>query len=100
MTFEGLPSDYYLWLTGMDGKLLTGAVDMSPQVPVRPQKNRLKIVTLAASQIGYVHPPMTRNTAQVIRDAAGGESVHYPEATYSLFFTATRVAAHAAASSW
>jgi hypothetical protein len=38
VTFEGLPSDYYLWLTGMGGKLLTGAIEISPQVPTRPQK--------------------------------------------------------------
>jgi hypothetical protein len=35
VTFEGLPSDHYLWLAGMGGRLLRGAVEPSPQVPVR-----------------------------------------------------------------
>jgi hypothetical protein len=38
VTYEGLPSDYYLWLTGMGGKLLRGELELSPQVPSRPTK--------------------------------------------------------------
>ena len=38
VTYEGLPTDFYLWLTGMGGKLLNGKTEMSPHVPERPQK--------------------------------------------------------------
>ena len=38
VTYEGLPSDHYLWLTGMGGKLLRGALELSPQVPTRSTK--------------------------------------------------------------
>ena len=38
VTYEGLPSDYYLWLTGMGGKLLRGELELSPHVPTRPNK--------------------------------------------------------------
>lgn len=35
LTFEGLPSDHYLWLTGMGGKLLRGEIEAAPQAPDR-----------------------------------------------------------------
>jgi hypothetical protein len=38
VTYEGLPSDYYLWLTGMGGKLLRGELELSPHVRTRPNK--------------------------------------------------------------
>jgi hypothetical protein len=38
VTYEGLPSDYYLWLTGMGAKLLRGGLELSPQVPAHPTK--------------------------------------------------------------
>jgi hypothetical protein len=38
VTYEGLPSDHYLWLTGMGGKLLRGAAAASPQAQIRPAK--------------------------------------------------------------
>jgi hypothetical protein len=38
VTYEGLPSDYYLWLTGMGGKLLRGGLELSSQVPTRLPK--------------------------------------------------------------
>ena len=36
VTFEGLPSDHYLWLTGMGGKLLRGEIPSSALPPNRP----------------------------------------------------------------
>jgi hypothetical protein len=35
VTLDGLPSDHYLWLTGMGGKLLRGEVKAAETVPVR-----------------------------------------------------------------
>jgi hypothetical protein len=35
LTFEGLPSDAYLWLTGEIGKLLRGEIPASPDPPTR-----------------------------------------------------------------
>jgi hypothetical protein len=35
LTYEGLPSDHYLWLTGMGGKLLRGEIKPNDQVPLR-----------------------------------------------------------------
>jgi hypothetical protein len=35
LTYEGLPSDHYLWLTGMGGRLLRGEMEPSEQVPQR-----------------------------------------------------------------
>jgi hypothetical protein len=35
LTLEGLPSDHYLWLAGMGGKLLRGEVEATEEVPPR-----------------------------------------------------------------
>lgn len=35
VTFEGLPTDHYLWLTGMGGKLVRGEIPVSDEPPVR-----------------------------------------------------------------
>ena len=35
VTFEGLPSDFYLWLTGAGGKMLRGEIPLSAALPVR-----------------------------------------------------------------
>lgn len=37
VTYEGLPSDHYLWLTGEGGRLLRGERSMQDTVPVRPK---------------------------------------------------------------
>lgn len=35
LTYEGLPSDHYLWLTGQGGRLLRKEIEPSPQPPER-----------------------------------------------------------------
>jgi hypothetical protein len=35
LTYEGLPSDHYLWLTGIGGRLLRGEIEPSEQLPPR-----------------------------------------------------------------
>jgi hypothetical protein len=35
LTLEGLPSDHYLWLTGMGGKLLRGEIEATQDAPQR-----------------------------------------------------------------
>ena len=35
VTYEGLPSDHYLWLSGEGGRLLRGERPMQGSVPVR-----------------------------------------------------------------
>jgi hypothetical protein len=35
VTYEGLPSDHYLWLTGMGGKLLRGEIQPTEKQPAR-----------------------------------------------------------------
>jgi hypothetical protein len=37
LTYEGLPSDHYLWLTGEAGRLLRGEYALSLSVPKRPE---------------------------------------------------------------
>jgi hypothetical protein len=37
---EGLPTDYYLWLTGQTGRLLRGEIPFSRQQPVRPEPGK------------------------------------------------------------
>ena len=36
VTYEGLPSDWYLWLTGEGTKMLLGKRGISPMLPTRP----------------------------------------------------------------
>ncbi|MCX7044755.1 MAG: glycoside hydrolase family 71/99-like protein [Candidatus Sumerlaeota bacterium] len=38
VTYEGLPSDYYLWLVGMGGKMLRGEIPVSNDLPQRVMK--------------------------------------------------------------
>lgn len=38
LTLEGMPSDHYLWLTGMGGKMLRGEAATTPEPPTRTQK--------------------------------------------------------------
>jgi hypothetical protein len=40
VTFGGLPSDHYLWLTGLGGKLLRGEIKGSNKLPQRKKVNR------------------------------------------------------------
>jgi hypothetical protein len=37
VAFEGLPSDHYLWLTGMGRKMLAGEVPIADALPIRPK---------------------------------------------------------------
>jgi hypothetical protein len=37
LTYEGLPSDHYLWLTGEGGRLLRGQRALQDKVPTRPE---------------------------------------------------------------
>ena len=38
LTLEGLPTDHYLWLTGMAGRLLRGEIEATEQMPPRKSK--------------------------------------------------------------
>jgi hypothetical protein len=42
LTFEGLPSDHYLWLTGMGGKVLRGEIKATGQPPPRTRPPTVK----------------------------------------------------------
>jgi hypothetical protein len=42
LTLEGLPSDHYLWLTGMGGRLLRGDIKASEGLPQRNRSSRSK----------------------------------------------------------
>ncbi len=35
LTFEGLPSDHYLWLAGQGGRLIRGEIEVSTAPPPR-----------------------------------------------------------------
>jgi len=41
LTYEELPSDHYLWLTGMGGRLLRGEIEPTEQVPQRQSQIKL-----------------------------------------------------------
>ena len=36
VTYENLPTDHYLWLVGMGGRLLRGEVELTEKMPTRP----------------------------------------------------------------
>lgn len=38
LTNDGLPSDHYLWLTGMGGRLLRGEIPPTERIPVRTER--------------------------------------------------------------
>ena len=40
LTYEGLPSDYYLWLTGKAGELLRNKIPVSKNIPARNTQQR------------------------------------------------------------
>jgi hypothetical protein len=42
ISYEGLPSDHYLWLTGMGGKLLRGEIETSEELPKRKRSSEEK----------------------------------------------------------
>jgi hypothetical protein len=42
VTYEGLPSDYYLWLAGMGGKLIRGEIHSDGSMPVRADATRAR----------------------------------------------------------
>jgi hypothetical protein len=42
LTLDGLPSDQYLWLTGMGGKILRGEVEATEDLPHRKTESREK----------------------------------------------------------
>ena len=42
LTYEGLPSDHYLWLTGEGGRLLRGERAMQDTFPTRPETARVE----------------------------------------------------------
>jgi hypothetical protein len=42
VTFEGLPSDHYLWLTGTGGRLLRGEIEATDEPPSRTTPATMK----------------------------------------------------------
>ena len=42
LTLEGMPSDHYLWLTGMGGKLLRGQIEATEEMPTRKKAESQK----------------------------------------------------------
>ena len=36
LTYENLPTDHYLWLTGMGAKALRGEIELTDSLPERP----------------------------------------------------------------
>jgi hypothetical protein len=42
LTLEGMPSDHYLWLTGLGGKLLRGEIEATEEVPARKKTENPK----------------------------------------------------------
>ena len=41
VTYEGMPSDYYLWLTGEAGKMLRNEIPFSTEIPKREIVNQM-----------------------------------------------------------
>jgi hypothetical protein len=39
LTYEGLPSDHYLWLAGEGGRMLRGQRPVTPEIPIRNPKS-------------------------------------------------------------
>jgi len=35
LTYEGLPSDHYLWLAGQAGRMMRGQIELTEQLPKR-----------------------------------------------------------------
>ena len=42
LTYEGLPSDHYLWLTGRIGQLMRGEIEPTPDMPTRQSQHEEK----------------------------------------------------------
>jgi hypothetical protein len=47
VTFEGLPSDHYLWLTGMGGRLLRGEIEATERPLERASTVMAEFASLA-----------------------------------------------------
>jgi hypothetical protein len=42
MTYQGLPSDHYLWLTGRIGQLMRGEIEPTREMPTRRSQDEEK----------------------------------------------------------